>query len=303
MQLNITDRIKLMISEQGFTFSNWIYIDDEVQAILEAGMDEDGLLGVNPAGIDQVLLSHHHMDHTRGMRLFPQAQRWIHALEADVLRVPGLALEYNALDLWPELMPGEDLLEANAEIGLDMPGLRQKNTFDYQREVKSFTGGETFDFGTTKVQVLHLPGHSVGHCCFFFPEEDFFYSSDICLTRVGPWYGEHLADPWETVRSIDKIIDLAPARLVSSHIHKVIEDPIPRLREFKSRIEAREERIYQRLRQAPADIHSLAPEKHIYPEIPTNYVLFWEKLMLLKHLESLEKKGLVHQEAGVFAAI
>lgn len=303
MQLNITDKIKLMISEQGFTFSNWIYIDDEVQAVLEAGMDEEGLQGINPSVIDQVLLSHHHMDHTRGMGLFPQAQLWIHALETDVLRVPGLAMEYNSIDLWPELMPGADFLEANTEIGLDIPELRQKKSFDYQREVKSFVDGDTFDLGKTKVQVLHLPGHSVGHCCFFFPEEDFFYSSDICMTRVGPWYGEQLSDPWETVRSIDKIIALAPGRLMSSHIRKVIENPIPRLQEFKSRIEAREERIYQRLRQAPVDLHGLAREKHIYPEIPTNYVLFWEKLMLLKHLESLEKKGLVHQEAGIYAAV
>ncbi len=165
------------------------------------------------------------------------------------------------------------------------------------------TDGQILDFGTVKAEVVHTPGHSAGHCCFWFPEEEFLFSSDICFTKAGPWYGEHLASPSEMMRSIDRIIDLSPPRVVSSHIHEVLEAPVPQLQEFKQRIEKREERIYKYLSQQPSDIHKLAEANLIYRAHPTNYVVFWEKLMLLKHLDSLEKQSRVTQSAGIFYGI
>ena len=32
--------------------------------------------------------------------------------------------------------------------------------------------GQVIDCGSTKFMVLHTPGHSKGHCSFYFPEED-----------------------------------------------------------------------------------------------------------------------------------
>ncbi len=34
-----------MLTGQGFTYSNWLYIDDDVQAVIETGFDEYGLQG------------------------------------------------------------------------------------------------------------------------------------------------------------------------------------------------------------------------------------------------------------------
>jgi glyoxylase-like metal-dependent hydrolase (beta-lactamase superfamily II) len=169
--------------------------------------------------------------------------------------------------------------------------------------VKPIREGQILDFGTVKAHVLHTPGHSAGHCCFWFPEEEFLFSADICLTKVGPWYGEHYSDAGETADSIDRLIGIGPKRMASGHFRRLVTDCVPCLSEFKSRIFDRDERIHNYLRANPSDIHSLAKEKLIYKNHPTDYVEFWEKLMLLKHLERLEGRGLVRTESGVYVGI
>lgn len=302
MQIKISDKITLLLTEQGFTYSNCLYINDDVQAVIETGLDEYGLQGLDPNSIDLIVNSHHHIDHIRGNMLFPRADIMIHELEAPILKDEALSFYTNSMDLWDELMPNVDLDESYEEIGIGRDK-RANAPFDKTRNVRPITDGLLLDFGTVKAEVLHTPGHSAGHCCFWFPEEEFLFSSDICLTKAGPWYGEHLASPSEMMRSIDRIIDLAPPRVASSHIHEVLDDPIPCLLEFKQRIEKREERIYRHLLQQPSDIHNLAGANLIYRAHPSNYVVFWEKLMLLKHLESLEKQNRVKQSDGVYFGI
>jgi len=299
VEFKISDKLTLMLTEQGFTYSNWLYINDDVKAVIETGMDEVGLNGLNPESIDLVINSHHHLDHTRGNNLFSRSKVMIHELEKDVLKTENLFISYNSLDLWDELMPGVDVWEAFEEVGFRGYS-RDYKPFDYSREVIPLQDGQILDFGHVKAEVLHLPGHSVGHCCFWFPEEELLFSSDICMTKAGPWYGEHLADPIEMMRSIDRIIELNPPRMVSSHIHEVLDDPIPCLLEFKSRIEKREERIYKYLLANPSDIHSLASANLVYRAHPTNYVVFWEKLMLEKHIERLSAQGRVKESNGIY---
>lgn len=299
MQIQISDKITLMLSEQGFTYSNWLYINDDVQAVIETGMDAGGLQGVDPEGIDLVVCSHHHFDHCRGNGLFKNADILIHELEADIMQSGSLYIHANSLDMWEELMPGIDIVEATGAIGVS----GNPQDINGARNVVPIREGQVLDFGTVKAHVLHTPGHSAGHCCFWFPEADFLFSSDICLTKVGPWYGEHLASPDVLCRSIDRLMEIAPKRMVSSHINEVVTDSVPRLAEFKSRIFKREKRIYEYLGKHPSDIHGLAAQNLIYRLHPTNYVLFWEKLMLLKHLARLEADNLVQNNGGVYEAL
>lgn len=302
MQFKVSDKITLLLTEQGFTYCNCLYINDDTKALIETGLDEDGLQGLNPDKIDLIINSHHHIDHIRGNSLFPRANIMIHECEAPILKDEALSFYYNSMDQWEELMPDVDLDESYDQIGIDKEK-RAHSPFDSTRNVIPLADGQILDFGTVKAEVLHTPGHSAGHCCFFFPEEELLFCSDICLTKAGPWYGEHLASPYEMMRSIDRIIRLSPTRVVSSHIHEVIDDPVPYLTEFKQRIEKREERIYGYLRREPSDIHKLASVNLIYRAHPTNYVVFWEKLMLLKHIEGLEKQNRVKQHDGIYYGI
>lgn len=300
MRISLTDRINVMLTEQGYTYSNWLYIDDDVQAVVEAGLDGDGLMGVEPEGIDMVALSHYHLDHTRGDRLFSRAVMAIHESETDTLTDVEELYRRNSLDEWGALMPEADFEQSYLE--LNYPGPQNGLTsLAGDAGVMPLRDGQILDFGRTRAQVMLTPGHTAGHCCFWFPEEDILFCGDICLTRVGPWYGEHTADPAALMRSIDRVLELKPGRLVSAHRHQIVETPTAVLEEFKSRIPMREERVWRSVREAPCDIQELAGRNLIYPSHPQIFVEFWEKLMLNKHLQRLKEQGLAETDGTVWA--
>lgn len=39
--------------------------------------------------------------------------------------------------------------------------------------------GDWFDLGDRRVQVVHTPGHSPGHCCFYEPQRQSLYTGDL----------------------------------------------------------------------------------------------------------------------------
>lgn len=304
MQLRLSDNISIVFTEQGFSFSNWLLIEDDTRAILETGLNKGGLHGLDPNSIELVINSHYHLDHTRGNNLFKNAAIAIHNSEIAPLKSKYAYAYFNSLDEWETLMPDIDIF-ANHKAR-NFPG--QLNSGDDgriadTRKIISLSDGQIFDFGKTKVEVLHTPGHTAGHCSFLFPNEDLIFSSDICLSRAGPWYGEHLSDPCDMISSIDRIIALNPKRVVSAHRRELIENPIPVLTEFKGRISMREERIYKQLREQPSDIHELAGANLIYSHHPSVFEVFWEKLMLQKHLKRLMGKGLVRQEKNIYIGV
>lgn len=287
MQLKINDEISFVLSDAGFTYCNCILIEDEIRTIIDTGADDKTLLALDPVNIDMVLYTHHHYDHTRGHVLFDKSKSLIHSLDYPATQSEELFLYYNSIDQWDELMPEVGRDEGAAALNILTDGSDAWSTDS------TFEDKDIFDLGKTKVQVIHTPGHSAGHCSFWFPDEEFLFSGDICLTAAGPWYGEVLADPDDMIRSIDKIIALKPKKITSCHISSIHEDVTNKLTEFKNRIYKRDERIYRFLKKSPASISELAANFLIYRFHPTPFVLFWEKLMLIKHIERLRIKGLI----------
>ncbi len=66
---------------------------------------------------------------------------------------------------------------------------------------------ELIDIGNRKIQVLHTPGHSPGHCCFYEQERGFLYSGDLiysgCLDAFYPTTNP--VDFMNSVKSIQKL--------------------------------------------------------------------------------------------------
>lgn len=286
MLVKISDHLNFLISETGFTYCNCIVVEDDVRAILDTGADKGSLDSINPDGIDMVINTHHHYDHTRGNQYFTKSQIYIHPLDFKALNSREEKIIYNSLDLWDELMPGYDYTEAGILMGIEETEVEKTLHPDRLIEDK-----QIIDFGHTRLEVIHTPGHSAGHCAFWFPNEEFLFTGDICLTQAGPWYGEIYADPDAMIASINKLIELNPPRMTSCHINEICSDSRERLTEFRDRINKREDRIYDFLKREPADVHTIAEKKLIYRMHPTPFVLFWEKLMVVKHLQRLQAKG------------
>lgn len=297
--LKISDRISLVISETGFTYCNCLFIDDEVRTIIDTGANRKSLEKIKPDSVDMVLYTHHHFDHTRGNAYFTRAGKYIHELDFPALESMENFIHYNSLDRWLDLMPANDFIQSGMMLGLNEEQFQGVQQID-----NKFSDQALFDLGHTRVQALHTPGHSPGHCVFWFPEEELLFSGDICLTKAGPWYGEVFSSPDDMLNSIERVIALKPKKMTSCHVKQVYEDAVPRLTEFKNRIYKREERIYNYLMTHAAAVDEIADQHLIYLQHPTPYVLFWEKLMVIKHLERLIRDGRVEEaEPGLYRAI
>ncbi len=298
MLIKISNNISLIVSQLGFTYCNCVLIEDELRTIIDTGADAKSLLNIDPDEIDLVLYTHHHYDHTRGHKLFKKSKSLIHHADYPATQSLEAFDLYNSTYKWDELMPG-----IKREEGMKVLGIFSEDQLPWSAD-DVFANQDIFDLGRTKVQVIHTPGHSAGHSAFWFPREKFLFTGDICLTAAGPWYGELYADPDDMINSIDKIIALKPQKIASCHMNSIYNGDISaRLVEFKDRIYKRDARIYNFLKKEPADIHKLAENQLIYRYYPSPFVVFWEKLMLNKHLNRLEQMNLIEEvELGLFKA-
>ncbi len=82
--------------------------------------------------------------------------------------------------------------------------------------------GECIDLGNRRLAVIHTPGHSPGHCCFYEPDRKYLYSGDLvytgCLDAFYP-----TTDPLLFLHSIRKILPLEVSHILPGH-HQL---PVP----------------------------------------------------------------------------
>lgn len=76
--------------------------------------------------------------------------------------------------------------------------------------------GAIIDLGNRQLEVIHTPGHSPGHCCFYETERKYLYSGDLiykgCLDAFYP-----TTDPMQFWQSVQKIQNLDMHRILPGH--------------------------------------------------------------------------------------
>ncbi len=76
--------------------------------------------------------------------------------------------------------------------------------------------GDSIDLGGRTLQVMHTPGHSPGHCCFFERDRGWLYTGDLvyegCLDAFYP-----TTDPLAFMRSVEAVNGLHPQRIFPAH--------------------------------------------------------------------------------------
>ena len=76
--------------------------------------------------------------------------------------------------------------------------------------------GDTIDLGGRSIQVLHTPGHSPGHLCFWEDEKGYLYSGD--LVYEGTLFANYPStDPQSYMTSLEKIAVLPIKRIFPGH--------------------------------------------------------------------------------------
>lgn len=81
---------------------------------------------------------------------------------------------------------------------------------------KIFCDGDCFDLGGRMLKVIHTPGHSPGHCCFYESDKQYLYSGDLiysgCLDAFYP-----TTNPQQFFESVKKIRSLNVNRVFPGH--------------------------------------------------------------------------------------
>ncbi|MHB1167593.1 MAG: MBL fold metallo-hydrolase [Carboxydocellales bacterium] len=285
---DLTREIKLVIGESGarFPHANSLFIDDDVKGMLDSGLGED----LNLLYRDKVELlahSHFHIDHIKGNYQFQRAKFYAHELDAPVIRSEDKFMSLTGFDT----IPG---------------GRTEIKGYGYKpsRIDGTFVDGEIIDFGKTKCQVVHLPGHSAGHCGFFFSDDELMFTGDIELTKFGPWYGFADCDIDQFIASIHKIGDFHPRQIATSHTELITENLPEKLRLYIEVIDQRDKLLLNYLIK-PHTLDELVHQKFMYrkhPE-PTNFFFHWEMGLVKTHLARLLHQGQIVFEAGQYRKI
>lgn len=70
--------------------------------------------------------------------------------------------------------------------------------------------------GNRNLKVIHTPGHSPGHCCFYEEDRGYLYSGDLiysgCLDAFYP-----TTDPFDFMQSVNKIRNLQITKILPAH--------------------------------------------------------------------------------------
>ena len=81
---------------------------------------------------------------------------------------------------------------------------------------KILIDGDIIDLGNRKIKVLHTPGHSPGHMCFFEEKTGYLFSGD--LIYKGTLFANYEStDPEKYLESVKKIAKLSVKRVFPAH--------------------------------------------------------------------------------------
>jgi len=260
-----------------YPYSHSLFLEGKEPLIIDTGAGQ-ALKGL-VARTEHVVISHYHRDHNTYNNLFTGASFSVHINDA-----PGL-----------ESM--DDFLQLSG-LGLIEPEARRMITtqinFSATKVDRYLSDGDYFDLGALKIRVIHLPGHTPGHCGFLIEEYGLIYASDIDLTGFGPWYGNPTSDLNQFRLSIHRLLDMKPEILLTAHSAPVTRNIKQKLAAYEAVIDKRDQVILAFLKRKPATLEEITDKKLIYRRhFGQEALRFFEETMIRKHLENLLRIKLI----------
>ena len=149
-----------------------------------------------------VLTTHAHWDHIGGHRQFHHIA--VHEKEQDWL---------NHFPI-PLAVVKQNLMRHPCAFPQDFD-INSYHIFQGQPQIL-LHDGDTLDLGNRSLTVVHTPGHSPGHCCFYEADRGYLFSGDLiyrgCLDAFYP-----TTDPVQFSNSINKVQLLDIAKILPGH--------------------------------------------------------------------------------------
>ena len=238
--------------------TTWL-ISGRVPTLIDAGTGEPQHLDALEAALAgsrlaQVLVTHSHVDHASGAEAI--AKRLPHVR---FLKMP-----------WPE------------------------HDASWRVHWEPLTDGDMVPAGDGVLTVVHTPGHSPDHLCFWSQEGRLLFCGDLAWkgsTVVIP--PSHGGDVSAYLASLDRVLLLAPAKMLPAH-GSVIEQPAELLRAYIEHRHVREQQVLDAIRAGLTRVDEIV--SRIYPTLEPPLVPMAGE-SVLAHLMKLEREGKVSRRA------
>jgi glyoxylase-like metal-dependent hydrolase (beta-lactamase superfamily II) len=279
--------------------SHSVLIDDDIRTIIDPACNEEKLLSIQrERPVDVIINSHGHEDHILYNWIFPDAQLWVHELDAGV---------FKDTDAFSSQFFPPDEVDEKTKAGWSQ-FLTEVAKFQPREPDRLLADEEILDFGQTRVQVLHTPGHTAGHLSFHFINEKVIFLADLDLVKFGPYYGDNKSSIDDTISSLQRLAKIdADVYLVSHGKAGILAGDPTQIQRYIQVIYQREEKLLAFLATGPKTIQEVTDHGVIYGGHKLANGA-WdlsksEKSMMQKHLDRLERLARVKKENGAYVLL
>ncbi|MEV6218191.1 MBL fold metallo-hydrolase [Nocardia sp. NPDC051833] len=286
----IFGRVTVLTADNGgvMPYGNTVVVRGSTRTLV---IDPSLALEPGTVAADLVFLSHGHEDHIAGLRHF-DVPTFAHHLDA-----PAVSSLESLVDQFG--LPADARAEA-------IRGLSDDFGLPPRREgVIGVTDGHVFELGDVTATVVHLPGHTPGHCGVLVEPDSFFFVGDIDLTSFGPMYGDVHSSADDFLASIDRVAAIDAHWYGTFHQKGVIEGADAfreRLGAFRAKLYERERNVLEFLEE-PRTLAEIVARRFVYrPHVSAPYVDTIERRVAEQHLARLIDAGdVVESSDGTFA--
>ena len=291
--------------------NSYVLTSDDRNLIIDTGMSRPDCKQVLEAGLDEIgvdlertdfIATHLHADHTglisdllrRGSRAF------MGALDAAIMQV-GFA------DLTKIIPMGEYAIRSGFPADEMRASLQNHPGNKYSSsaivDYVPLEGGETFEVGDYRLQVVPTPGHTSGHVSLYEPDKKIFFSGDHVLGDITPniqaWFDDQ--DPLALYLSSLKKVDELDVELCLPGHRSLIDDFRQRIAELQEHHRERANEVIAILKGNRKTAYQTAGEMswdivaRSWDDFPIMQRWFATG-EALAHLRYVEAKGLIERE-------
>lgn len=208
--------IDVELFDEGF-LSGYLF-DDEEPTLVDPGaatsaetvLEAVESLGVDPADIENVVLSHVHLDHAGAagglVEAVPDLDVYVHEATA------------------PHLVEPDALVESTRDaMGEHFAAMGEPTPVPDENIVPVPESGETIDVGANTLELIHAPGHSPDHFAVWNPERDLLFAAESIggyLPRADRWAPPATLPNFDVGTlsdSIERLRELDPEHVVFPH--------------------------------------------------------------------------------------
>lgn len=161
--------------------------------------------------------------------------------------------------------------------------------------ITGFQGGETLRAGSCTIEVLHTPGHSPAHLCFYIKDGGILFSGDVILGHGTSMISPPEGDMADYMQTLHRLAAMDIRMICPSHGPVITRGAPERIQWYIAHRQMREARVRDALAEGLTTLAAIT--RRIYDE--ADYQMHGSGLLprarrsVLAHLEKLEKEGVV----------